>query len=231
MRIACEITKVKDGEVNYPVTEFTDHADTWLNMLLQLQQNGWDTTNVDLREVFLASIHTCTLVYDEAKSSRLQNVHRLIAELKKWVVRKDNEIQSAKAAKISVMGATKPASTKEDEKSSHKELTAGERKVLALFTQQLASGGTKKDEDDKPTFDCNICGNKYPEGGKYPARCKKACVYGEHKDANKTGKYPKGKTPLTWKNYGEPYPPGAQAYFAAQDSRKANRGIAKKSSQ
>ena len=231
LRIANEIQKVKEGEVYYPVSEFTDHADNWLNMLLQLQQNGWVTTNVDLREVFLASIHTCTLVHDEAKSSRLQNVHRLIAELKKWVVRKDNEIQSAKAARISVMGATKPASTKDDEKSSHKELTAGERKVLALFTQQLASGGTKKDEDDKPTFDCNICGNKYPEGGKYPARCKKACVYGEHKDANKTGKYPKGKAPLTWKNYGEPYPPGAQAYFAAQDSRKANRGIAKKSTQ
>jgi hypothetical protein len=35
---------------------------------------------------------------------------------------KDNEIQSAKAARISVMGATKQASTKEDDKTTHKTL-------------------------------------------------------------------------------------------------------------
>jgi hypothetical protein len=111
------------------------------------------------------------------------------------------------------------------------------KKVLALFTQQLASTNAnhKKPEtkdEDRPTFDCDTCGNKYPEGGKYPPRCKKACVYAEHKDANNTGKpFPRGKGPLTWKNYGEAYPPGAQAYFAAQDSRKAQRGIGKKAVQ
>jgi hypothetical protein len=180
---------------------------------------------LNLREVFLASIQTCNLVYDEAKNSKLQNVHRLIAELKKWIITKDNEISSAKAAKLSVMvqSPSQKIPQKEGETSSF------EQRVLALFTQQLALGGTKKDEPDKPTFDCQICGNKYPEGGKYPARCKKACVYAEHKDANKTGKpYLKGKNPLTWKNYGEAYPPGAQAYFAAQDTRKAQRGISKK---
>ena len=218
---------VKDGELYYPVTEFTDHADTWINMLLQLQQGGWNSANLNLREVFLASIQTCTLVHDEAKNSKLQNVHRLIAELKKWIVTKDNEISSAKAAKQAIMAQT----------SGHKNATIpkdGEQtevqKVLALFTQQLAAGGgAKKDDQDRPTFDCNICGNKYPEGGKYPPRCKKACVYAEHKDSNKTGKpWSKGKPSLTWKNYGEAYPPGAQAYFAAQDIRKAQKGIAKK---
>lgn len=226
LRIGSDIKSVKDGELYYPVTEFTDHADAWLNMLLQLQQGGWNSANLNLREVFLASIQTCGLVHDEAKNSKLQNVHRLIAELKKWIVTKDNEISSAKAAKISIMAQT----------SSHK-MTAvpkeGEQtevqRVLALFTQQLAAGGCQGAKEDRPTFDCNTCGNKYPEGGKYPPRCKKACVYTEHKDANKTGKpWTKGKPSLTWKNYGEAYPPGAQAYFAAQDSRKAQKGIAKK---
>jgi hypothetical protein len=217
---------VKDGELYYPVTEFTDHADTWINMLLQLQQGGWNSANLNLREVFLASIQSCSLVHDEAKNSKLQNVHRLIAELKKWIVTKDNEISSAKAAKQSIMAQTSGQKNTTPKDGEQTEV----QKVLALFTQQLAAGGgAKKDDQDRPTFDCNICGNKYPEGGKYPPRCKKACVYAEHKDSNKTGKpWSKGKPSLTWKNYGEAYPPGAQAYFAAQDIRKAQKGIAKK---
>jgi len=173
-------------------------------------------------------------VHAEAKSSILTNVHRLIAELKKWIVRKDNEIQSAKAARISVMGTTPPHNSKFNKEKEHTTEETTVKRVLALFTQQLAAAEAgRREETDRPTFECSICGNKYPEGGKYPARCKKACVYAEHKDSNKTGKpYPKGKIPLTWRNYGEAYPPGAQAYFAAQDSRKASRpgGVYKKPS-
>ncbi len=68
LRLAGDIRAMKDGDLYYPVTEFTtDHADTWLNMLLQLQQGGWNSEHLNLSEVFLASIHTCNLVFDEAK--------------------------------------------------------------------------------------------------------------------------------------------------------------------
>jgi hypothetical protein len=45
-------------------------------------------------------------------------------------------------------------------------------------------------------------------------------VYSEHKDFNKSTKYPKGAKPLSWKAYGEPYPPKQQAFFDKRDTMK-----------
>jgi hypothetical protein len=229
LRLKIEAIKtVRGGELYYPVDEFTEHADKWLNMLTQLKDGGWDGSHTDLREVFLASIESCSLVHDHAKQSQLKNVHRLIADLKKWVILKDHEIASAKAAKQAVMGTT-PAAPSEP-------VTDGDlRKALALFTQQLAQGGAEgvghlvKPEAGepgaarKPHWKCSTCGHEYPEGTKYPIKCKRQCIYLDHKDANKTNTYPKGKAALTWKGYGEAYPPSAQAYFAAQDERRKQK--------
>ena len=229
LRLKIEAIKtVRGGELYYPVDEFTEHADKWLNMLTQLKDGGWDGSHTDLREVFLASIESCSLVHDHAKQSQLKNVHRLIADLKKWVILKDHEIASAKAAKQAVMGAS-PAAPGES-------ATDGDlRKALALFTQQLAQGGAEgvghlvKPEAAepgavrKPHWKCSSCRHEYPEGTKYPIKCKKQCIYVDHKDANTTHTYPKGKAALTWKGYGEAYPPSAQAYFAAQDERRKQK--------
>ena len=234
LRLKIEAIKtVRGGELYYPVNEFTEHADRWLNMLTQLKDGGWDGSHTDLREVFLASVEGCSLIHDHAKQSQLKNVHRLIADLKKWVILKDHEIASAKAAKQALMDAASLATTGE---AVLAEAGTDLRKALAWFTQQLAQGGAEgvghlvRPEGveigsvrDKPYWKCSICGHEYPEGSKYPIKCKKQCIYGDHKDANKSKTYPKGKSPLTWKGYGEAYPPSAQAYFAAQDERRKQK--------
>jgi hypothetical protein len=80
LRFKLEAVKpVRSGELYYPVDEFTEHADKWLCMLTQLKDGGWDSSHTDLREVFLKSVESCSLVHEHARQSQLKNVHRLIA--------------------------------------------------------------------------------------------------------------------------------------------------------
>ena len=79
LKLASNLPTVKQGELYYPVKEFTQHCDNWLNMLAQnsqLAKSGWDHTHTDLPEVFLASIESSTLVLNQAKQCQLKNVHR-----------------------------------------------------------------------------------------------------------------------------------------------------------
>jgi len=178
-----------------------------------------------LKQVFLASISSCQLVYDQAKREMHEDVLRLIATLKKWIIVQDNEIQSAKAAKASIKTKTKVADaapTSETDKIF-------EKRVRALFTAMQApnaQGGTATQDKTLtgPTWQCQSCGNEWRDDPIRPPRCKKECVYSEHKDFNKTTKYPKGAKPLSWKGYGEPYPPKQQAFF---DKRDTMKGVSK----
>ena len=84
--IAAEIPNMKDGDLYYPVTEFNAHADKWISTLSDLIKGGWQEGSTNLKQVFLASICTCQLVYDQAKREMHEDVLRLIATLKKWIV-------------------------------------------------------------------------------------------------------------------------------------------------
>jgi hypothetical protein len=81
--IAAEIPTMKDGDLYYPVTEFNAHADKWISTLSDLIKGGWQEGSTNLKQVFLASICTCQLVYDQAKREMHEDVLRLIATLKK----------------------------------------------------------------------------------------------------------------------------------------------------
>jgi hypothetical protein len=223
--IAAEIPTMKDGDLYYPVTEFNSHADKWISTLSDLIKGGWQEGSTNLKQVFLASICTCQLVYDQAKREMHEDVLRLIATLKKWIVVQDNEIQSAKAAKASIKNKTKAqeaVNTSDTDK-------AFEKRVRALFTSM--NGTTQPSDTIKtqaaqpgPMWQCQSCGNEWRDDPARPPRCKKECVYSEHKDFNKLSKYPKGSKPLTWKGYGEPYPPKQQAFFDKRDTAKGSSG-------
>jgi predicted Zn-ribbon and HTH transcriptional regulator len=154
-----------------------------------------------------------------------EDVLRLIATLKKWIVVQDNEIQSAKAAKASIKNKTKAheaVNTTDMDK-------AFEKRVRALFTAM--NGTTQQIDTNKtqaaqlgPMWQCQSCGNEWRDDPARPPRCKKECVYSEHKDFNRLSKYPKGSKPLTWKAYGEPYPPKQQAFFDKRDTMKGPSG-------
>jgi len=93
----------------------------------------------------------------------------------------------------------------------------------------LPKGEAKRQKSsDLPEWQCNECGNKWQDSKDRPHRCRKECIYSEHKDANKTGKpYPKGTPALSWKAYGQAYPPKQQAFFDRRDALKG-AGVAKK---
>jgi hypothetical protein len=161
------------------------------------------------------------LVHNQAKREKNEDVLRLIATLKKWIIVQDNDVQSAKAAKQAV----KNKADSEKDKSF-------EKRVKALFTQEmvhLPKGEAKRQKSsDLPEWQCNECGNKWQDSKDRPHRCRKECIYSEHKDANKTGKpYPKGTPALSWKAYGQAYPPKQQAFFDRRDALKG-AGVAKK---
>jgi rubrerythrin len=202
--------------------------------LSTLIKGGWAEETTNLREVFLASISTCTLVHNQAKREKNEDVLRLIATLKKWIIVQDNDVQSSKAAKQAVKGKAKAKET-----DTHEEKDKSfEKKVKALFTQMQSDKSSKSEQKEKrewtvqtsdgPEWQCNECGNKWQDTKAKPHRCRKECIYGEHKDANKTGKpYPKGVPPLSWKAYGQAYPPKQQAFFDKRDALKG-AGINKK---
>jgi hypothetical protein len=185
--IDANIPAFKDSELYYPVKEFTSHADVWINTLSELIKGGWNEKSTDLKQVFLASICSCQLVHDQAKREMHEDVLRLIATLKKWIIVQDNEIQSAKAAKISIKTKTKAADSTpptETDKSF-------EKRVRALFTAMQApntQGGAATQEKTLagPTWQCQSCGNEWRDDPVKPPRCKKECVYSEHKDFNKS---------------------------------------------
>ena len=222
--IAAEIPTMKDGDLYYPVTEFNSHADKWISTLSDLIKGGWQEGSTNLKQVFLASICTCQLVYDQAKREMHEDVLRLIATLKKWIVVQDNEIQSARAAKASIKNkhkASEPAQPDSDKNF--------EKRVRALFTSM--NGSAQQQETPKlsaahtgPMWQCQSCGNEWRDDPAKPPRCKRECVYSEHKDFNKSTKYPKGANPLSWKAYGEPYPPKQQAFFDKRDTMKGASG-------
>ena len=222
--IAAEIPTMKDGDLYYPVAEFNSHADKWISTLSDLIKGGWQEGSTNLKQVFLASICTCQLVYDQAKREMHEDVLRLIATLKKWIVVQDNEIQSARAAKASIK--SKHKTTEHVFPDTDKNF---EKRVRALFTSM--NGAAQQQETPKqvaaltgPTWQCQGCGNEWRDDPARPPRCKKECVYSEHKDINKLAKYPKGAKPLTWKAYGEPYPPKQQAFFDKRDTMKGALG-------
>jgi hypothetical protein len=165
-------------------------------------------------------------VHNQAKREKNEDVLRLIATLKKWIIVQDNDIQSAKAAKQSIKNKVKvkDADTPEERDKSF------EKKVKALFTQMQNPRADAKEHktNDAPEWQCNECGNKWQDTKARPHRCRKECIYSEHKDANKTGKpYPKGVPALSWKAYGQAYPAKQQAFFDKRDALKG-AGISKK---
>jgi hypothetical protein len=224
MAISAEIPAFKDGDLYYPVTEFTNHADKWVSTLSELIKGGWKEGSTNLKQVFLASISSCQLVYDQARREMHEDVLRLIATLKKWIIVQDNEIQSAKAAKASIKNRTRITETQQPQDTDK----SFEKRVRALFTamqggQAPISSGQTTGQDKThlgPMWQCQHCGNEWRDDPIKPPRCKKECVYHEHKDFNKTEKYPKGAKPLSWKAYGEPYPPKQQAFFDKRDTQK-----------
>jgi hypothetical protein len=154
-----------------------------------------------------------------------EDVLRLIAALKKWIIVQDDEIQSAKAAKASIKHKTKtPEASTPPDTDKH-----FERRVRALFTAMQTTHGASQQQDTQKTMNtstmwqCQCCGNEWRNDPIRPPRCKRECVYSEHKDFNKLSKYPKGAKPLTWKSYGEPYPPKQQAFFDKRDVMKGAR--------
>ena len=88
----------------------------------------------------------------------------------------------------------------------------------------LKQATTKQNTTPKEAsiWKCECCGIEWPDNGVRKIRCRDVeCVYLEHKDANLTKKpYPTDKKPLSWKNYGQAYPPKQQAYFDKQDKKK-----------
>ena len=189
-----------------------------------------------MREVFLASIENCSTIHDQAKREVHTDVNRLIAALRKWILIKNNEVASQKAAKAALKvkeGGQAKATAEEKEEG----LTA--KKVRALFTQftkeqaktgAQAQGGSRAPPPPPPItpsgeegkkWQCPRCGNEWPDDGVRRIRCREIeCAYEEHKDCNRGGKpWPKGLKPLTWKGYGEPYPPKQQAYFNRKDAQ------------
>ena len=228
--IDANIPAFKDSELYYPVKEFTSHADVWINTLSELIKGGWNEKSTDLKQVFLSSICSCQLVYDQAKREMHEDVLRLIATLKKWIIVQDNEIQSARTAKVSIKTKTKAADSAQTDETDK----SFEKRVRALFTNMQASmqapntqGGAAAQEKTlaDPTWQCQSCGNEWRDDPARPPRCKKECVYSEHKDFNKATKYPKGAKPLSWKNYGGPYPPKQQAFFDKRDTMKGVSGM------
>jgi hypothetical protein len=223
--IAAEIPTMKDGDLYYPVTEFNAHADKWISTLSDLIKGGWQEGSTNLKQVFLASICTCQLVYDQAKREMHEDVLRLIATLKKWIVVQDNEIQSAKAAKASIKNKNKTPDTIHPVDTDKN----FDRRVRALFTAMQSTTGTPYTADTQRApqttqmWQCQSCGNEWRDDPTRPPRCKKECVYSEHKDFNKLTKYPKGSKPLSWKAYGEPYPPKQQAFFDKRDTIKGSQ--------
>jgi rubrerythrin len=226
--IAAEIPTMKDGDLYYPVTEFTAHADKWISTLSDLIKGGWQEGSTNLKQVFLASICTCQLVYDQAKREMHEDVLRLIATLKKWIVVQDNEIQSARAAKASIKNKAK---TLEQSLTQEKETDKiFEKRVRALFTSmggkpQKQAKSDEEKQQPSSTFTgnmwtCQGCGNEWRDEPEKPPRCKKECVYKEHKNFNEAAKYPKGAKPLSWRAYGEAYPPKQQAFFDKKDQMK-----------
>jgi hypothetical protein len=236
--IAAEIPTMKDGDLYYPVTEFNAHADKWISTLSDLIKGGWQEGSTNLKQVFLASICTCQLVYDQAKREMHEDVLRLIATLKKWIIVQDNEIQSARAAKASIKSKTKTLEQSSIQQDTDKNF---EKRVRALFTSM--GGGVvgppqkqvKFDEGQLlskplstftgPMWQCQGCGNEWRDDPEKPPRCKKECVYSEHKDFNEEPKYPKGAKPLSWRAYGQAYPPKQQAFFDKRDKMKGASGL------
>jgi hypothetical protein len=224
MAIGTEIPAFKDGDLYYPVTEFTNHADKWVSTLSELIKGGWKEGSTNLKQVFLASISSCQLVYDQAKREMHEDVLRLIATLKKWIIVQDNEIQGAKAAKASIKNRTRTTESQQPQEADK----SFEKRVRALFTsmqsgQAPIAPGQAAGQDKThtgPMWQCQHCGNEWRDDPAKPPRCKKECVYHEHKDFNKTEKYPKGSKPLSWKAYGEPYPQKQQAFFDKRDQQK-----------
>ena len=224
----------KDGDIYYPVDEFQKHCDKWISDMNALVAAGWQQGSSNLREVFLASIANCSTIHDQAKREVHTDVNRLIAALRKWILIKNNEVASQKAAKAALKvkeGGQAKAPAEEKEEG----LTA--KKVKALFTQftkeqaktgAQAQGGnrvpppplTPSGEEGKK-WQCPRCGNEWPDDGVRRIRCREIeCAYEEHKDCNRGGKpWPKGLKPLTWKGYGEAYPPKQQAYFNRKDAQ------------
>ena len=76
-----------------------------------------------------------------------------------------------------------------------------------------------------PMWTCQGCNNEWRDDPEKPPRCKKECVYSEHKNFNKEGKYPKGAKPLSWRAYGEAYPPKQPAFFDKRDQMKGALGL------
>jgi hypothetical protein len=139
-----------------------------------------------------------------------EDVLRLIATLKKWIVVQDNEIQSARAAKASIKSKAKKLEQSTTQQAETDK--SFEKRVRALFTSM--SGGVvgppqkqvRFDEERQkqtytgPMWTCQGCNNEWRDDPEKPPRCKKECVYSEHKNFNKEGKYPKGAKPLSWLN-------------------------------
>jgi hypothetical protein len=240
MKLAADLPALKEGELYYPVDEFQLHTEEWVTKLNALVVAGWNENTANLKEVFMASIESCKVLHAQAKREVHSDVHRLIAVLQKWLIKQDNEVQIQIAAKTQVKADTSGSAAESKGGSLQKQMEQLQKEnkaVRAMFTAMTEAGGGSaskkkskkaaalvtdtKEEGTKAMYKCCHCGNNWADVGK-PVRCRDVeCVYIEHKDykASKSA-WPENKAALTWRAYGQPYPPKQQAYFDRKDKLK-----------
>ena len=241
MKLAADLPALKDGEIYYPVDEFQLHTEEWVTKLNALVVAGWNENSANLKEVFMASIESCKTLHAQAKREIHTDVHRLIAVLQKWLIKQDNEVQIQIAAKSQIKtdstGGT--AESKSSLQKQMEQLQKENKAVRAMFTAMNEAGGESadkrskkakgvaalitdtKDDGGKTMYKCCHCGNNWADVGK-PVRCRDVeCVYIQNKDYKASAnKWPENKAALTWRAYGQPYPPKQQAYFDRKDKLK-----------
>jgi hypothetical protein len=197
------------GDINYHSVDFARWSTEWQSDLTELRRSGGSALEgIDLRQTLLNALLDCSLLHQHASLQQTPSALMLLAYMRDWTRRKDDETLTRQNERASLLAQAKQNKQKEQENK-----TAPAR---ALFSQ--AAEQAERVHDHPPSanlktcgkfgelFRCEGCGNIWKNARTVP--CSPACRYSEHPDFNKEWKHkPFGRNPfLSWKGFRERFP-------------------------
>jgi hypothetical protein len=197
------------GDINYHSVDFARWSTEWQSDMAELHRTGGNALQgIDLRQTLLNALLDCSLLHQHASLQQTPSALMLLAYMRDWTMRKDDETLTRQSERNSLLAQSKKEKAKETETKP--------APAKALFSQAAEQG--KRAHEQPPSanlktcgkynelFKCEGCGNTWKNARHVP--CSPTCRYTEHPEYNKDWKHkPFGRNPfLTWKGFRERFP-------------------------
>lgn len=197
------------GDINYHSVDFARWSTEWQSDMAELHRTGGSALQgIDLRQTLLNALSDCSLLHQHASMQQTPSALMLLAYMRDWTMRKDDETLARQNERASLLAQAKQNKTKisESKAAPAKALFSQAAEQVERVHEHPPSANLKTCGKFGESFRCEGCGNIWKNARTVP--CSPTCRYVEHPDFNKEWKNkPFGRNQfLSWKGFRERFP-------------------------